>query len=63
MTGTLLQCTCCYRGEHLAFANTQTGCVEFRKDFHGRKHSLSLALDQIVAILDPHGTSYTSVRA
>ena len=62
MTGTLIRCSCCARGEHVAYANLVSGEVSFRKDVHGRKHSLTMALSDLVQLLDPKGTSFTAVR-
>ena len=55
--GTLLRCDCCGR-ETLAGAN---GRLEIRDRRHGTNHYLNITLQQVVALLDPRGTSYQPV--
>lgn len=59
--GTLLFCDC-KGAEHfhevLAAAN---GRLEIRDRRHGTTHTLNLTVQQVMALLDPRGTSYQPV--
>jgi len=57
---TALKCDC-HRHETLAVGNPQEGCISIRDRRHGTSHDLSLALSQIVQMLDPEGTSFQPV--
>lgn len=37
--------------------------LEIKSRHHGTIHTLSLSLGELVMLLDPHGTSYTTVGA
>ena len=60
---TSLLCQCCAPGrkEVLAKAHFDRQAIEVRDRRYGTSHVVSMGLAQIVAILDPRGTSY--VRA
>ena len=59
--GTLLKCNCCEDGVHAARADTDLQALIVRRRSDGTTHTGVYRLSELVALLDPHGTSFTAV--
>lgn len=59
--GTALKCLCCETAT-MAKSFPDRGEIEIRDRQHGRFHTGSWSLTELVKMLDPHGTSFRPVQ-